>query len=148
MPFPTIVLAQRIGNGDADAVAATLLYGGTMVCTAAMFNVIWRYASSRGGHLLDPELAQAGRAAARGYGYGVPIYLLITLVAFVSPHREPGSSRPRRGRHEPTATARRLPRAVARPGVASGTRTRQPIHDQTQRELDSKQHDRFQGPFP
>lgn len=84
VPFPTAVLAQRIGSG-VDAVTATLLYGGTMIGTAVMFNVIWRYASSRGGHLLDPALVQPGRAAARGYRYGVPIYVLITAIAIVSP---------------------------------------------------------------
>jgi uncharacterized membrane protein len=84
VPFPTAVLAQRIGS-SVDALPATLLYGGTMAGTAVMFNVIWRYAASRGGHLLDPALAEPGRAAARGYQYGVPIYLLITAVAIVSP---------------------------------------------------------------
>lgn len=84
VPFPTAVLAQRIGS-SVDAVPATLLYGATMVGNAVMFNLTWRYASSRGGHLLDPDLAQAGRAAARGYRYGVPIYVLITALAIVSP---------------------------------------------------------------
>jgi uncharacterized membrane protein len=84
VPFPTAVLAQRIGS-EVDAVPATFLYGATMIGTAVMFNVIWRYASSHGGHLLDPELARAGRTAARGYRYGVPIYVLITAIAIVSP---------------------------------------------------------------
>jgi uncharacterized membrane protein len=85
VPFPTAVLAQRLGSGT-DELEATLLYGGTMTGIAVLFNAIWRYASARNGHLLSPELTEAGRKAeARGYRYGVPIYLLITLLAFIDP---------------------------------------------------------------
>src|SRR5439155_24690622 len=85
VPYPTALFAQRLGNGI-GAREATLLYGGTMVAIAIMFNAIWRYASARDGHLLSTELSEAGRRAeARGYRYGVPIYLLITLLAFVDP---------------------------------------------------------------
>jgi hypothetical protein len=79
------VLAQRLGSGS-NELEATLLYGGTMIAIAVLFNAIWRYASSRDGHLLSTELTEAGRKAeARGYSYGVPIYLLITLLALVDP---------------------------------------------------------------
>jgi uncharacterized membrane protein len=84
VPFPTEVLAQRLGSG-VDALGATLLYGGTMVAIAVMFNAIWLYASSRGGHLLGSHLADVTRAAARGYRYGVPVYLAITALAFLNP---------------------------------------------------------------
>ena len=83
VPFPTEVLAQRLGSG-VDALGATLLYGGTMVAMAVMFNAIWLYAASRGGHLLG-HVPEAGRAAARGYRYGIPIYLAITALAFLNP---------------------------------------------------------------
>jgi uncharacterized membrane protein len=84
VPFPTDVLAQRLGSG-VDAVGATLLYGGTMVGIATMFNAIWRYASAHDGHLLGAGASPGGRAEARGYRYGVPIYLAITLLAFINP---------------------------------------------------------------
>jgi uncharacterized membrane protein len=85
VPFPTAVLAQRLGSG-VNALEATLLYGGTMTAIAVLFNAIWRYASARDGHLLSIELTEAGRKAeARGYRYGVPIYLLITLLASIDP---------------------------------------------------------------
>jgi uncharacterized membrane protein len=84
LPYPTNVLAERIGSG-VDPVGATLLYGATMIAISLMFNAIWFYAAARGGHLLGVEPAQARRAAARGYRYGVPIYVFITLLAFVSP---------------------------------------------------------------
>jgi uncharacterized membrane protein len=84
VPYPTGVLAQRLGSG-VDAQGATLLYGATMVCIAIMFNTIWLYASSRDGHLLRRAPSAERRAEARGYRYGAPIYLLITLIALVSP---------------------------------------------------------------
>ena len=84
VPYPTGVLAQRIGSG-VDAVGATLLYGGTMVGIAVMFNAIWRYASARDGHLLGDAASPGGRMEARGYRYGVPIYAAITLLAFIQP---------------------------------------------------------------
>ena len=84
VPFPTVVLAQRLGSG-VDAVGATLLYGATMVGIALMFNAIWRYASAWDGHLLERQSLEDRRAVARGYRYGVPIYVLITLAAFVNP---------------------------------------------------------------
>ena len=84
VPYPTAVFAQRLGN-EKDALEAALLYGGTMVAIAIMFNAIWRYATARGGHLLGGELSAERRAEARGYRYGAPIYLAITLLAFLSP---------------------------------------------------------------
>ena len=84
VPFPTTVFAQRLASG-VDALQATLLYGGTMVCLAALFGAIWTYASSNGGHLLGEMSAEARQAQARGYRYGVPIYVLITVLAFISP---------------------------------------------------------------
>ena len=85
VPYPTAVLAQRLGSG-VDAVEATIFYGATMTATAVMFNAIWRYGSARGGHLLVAEISASRRAEARGYRYGVPIYAVITLLAFLSPY--------------------------------------------------------------
>lgn len=84
VPYPTAVLAQRLGS-NVNALEATLLYGGTMVAIATMFNAIWRYASARSGHLLVDLSADARRAEARGYRYGVPVYLLISALAFLNP---------------------------------------------------------------
>jgi TMEM175 potassium channel family protein len=83
IPFPTDVVAQRLASGY-DVLGATLLYGATTVAIAAMFNVIWLYAASRGGHLLDAA-ALAHRERPRGYWLGVPIYLGITLLALINP---------------------------------------------------------------
>ena len=84
VPYPTGVFAQRLQSG-VDAREAAFLYGGTMVAIAAMFNAIWLYATAHGGHLLSADLSAERRAEARGYRYGAPIYLLITLLALLSP---------------------------------------------------------------
>jgi uncharacterized membrane protein len=84
VPYPTEVLAQRLGSGT-DAVGASLLYGGTMVGIAIMYNAIWLYASARDGHLLRYQPTAERRAEARGYKYGPIVYLLISLLAFIDP---------------------------------------------------------------
>jgi uncharacterized membrane protein len=84
VPYPTAVLAQRLGS-HVDPIDATILYGVTMMAIAVMFNAIWRYASARDGHLLVSQISDTRRAEARGYPYGVPVYGLITLLVFVNP---------------------------------------------------------------
>jgi hypothetical protein len=51
-----------------------------------MFNAIWRYAAARNGHLLRDQSEASRRAEARGYRYGVPFYLGITLAALLNPY--------------------------------------------------------------
>jgi len=85
VPFPTAVLAQRLGSG-VDALLATILYGATMTAIAVMFNAIWRYGSAGGGRLLIADISASRRAEARGYRYGVPVYAFITLLAFLNPY--------------------------------------------------------------
>ncbi len=82
LPYPTAVLAVHIEE-PAGRVVATLLYGGTMVFIAIMFNVLWVYAS-RGGQLLGPD-AGVRLPGASGFRIGPVIYLAITLTAFVNP---------------------------------------------------------------
>jgi uncharacterized membrane protein len=85
VPFPTAVLAQRLGS-RVDAVGATIFYGATMTAIAVMFNAIWRYGAARGGHLLVAQISASRQAEARGYRYGVPIYAFITLLALLNPY--------------------------------------------------------------
>jgi len=85
VPFPTAVLAQRLGS-DVDTVGATILYGATMTAIAVLFNAIWRYGSAYGGHLLVAEISASRQAEARGYRYGVPVYAVITLLALINPY--------------------------------------------------------------
>jgi uncharacterized membrane protein len=84
LPYPTELLAQRVGQPG--WLLATLLYGGTTVAIAVMYNVIWEYAASREGHLLKGHRDDAvRRVGARGYRYGPVLYLVLTLVAFIHP---------------------------------------------------------------
>lgn len=86
LPFPTDVLAERLASG-VDAQQATVLYGGTMVAIAVMYNVIWVYASGNGGRLLRSGIEEEiRRAGARGYQYGPIGYLVITMLAFINPY--------------------------------------------------------------
>jgi uncharacterized membrane protein len=82
LPWPTALVAEYIRDPDGRTVA-TLVYGGTMVAIAIMYNVVWRYAVWRG--LLRPDVDPDGiRRASRGYLAGPLGYLLVTLVALVN----------------------------------------------------------------
>jgi uncharacterized membrane protein len=82
LPWPTALVAEYIRD-DAHREAATLVYGGTMVAIAIMYNVVWRYAVNRG--LLRPDVDPEGiRRATRGYLAGPIGYAVVTLVALVN----------------------------------------------------------------
>jgi uncharacterized membrane protein len=84
LPYPTEILAQRVGTPD--WLLATLFYGSTTVAIAVMYNVIWEYAASRDGHLLKGSLHDVTRSVrARGYRWGPVLYLVLTLLAFIHP---------------------------------------------------------------
>jgi len=85
LPYSTDVMAERLGSG-VDEVAAMVLYGGTTVAIAVMYNVIWLYAAGNGGRLLRSGIEEQIRlAGARGYQYAPFGYLAITLLAIVNP---------------------------------------------------------------
>jgi uncharacterized membrane protein len=87
MPYPTLVLAARLSNpAGGGTVLATVLYGANMTAIAVMFNVIWLYASARDGQLLRPDIdEEIRRVGARGYQYAPLGYLVVTLIALLSP---------------------------------------------------------------
>jgi len=70
LPYSTDVMAERLGSG-VDEVAAMLLYGGTTVAIAVMYNVIWLYAaggccgrgSTRRSGEQEPAATSTGRSA-------------------------------------------------------------------------------------
>ncbi len=84
IPFPTRLLALYINRPD-GAEAAALAYGITLTCTAILFNVFWRYASS-GRRLLrkdaDDKMIEG---ISRSYVLGPIAYFAATLVALISP---------------------------------------------------------------
>ncbi|HEV2590647.1 MAG TPA: TMEM175 family protein [Gaiellaceae bacterium] len=82
IPFPTLVLARHLNDGDATAAAA--FYGLTNVAMAAMFSALWFYAVHR-GHLLAAGADQrAVRGISRSFLPGVPLYAVATATAFIS----------------------------------------------------------------
>ena len=83
IPFPTRLVAEHIR--DDGARAATLAYGITLTLVAIGFNAIWFYAV-KGGRLLRDDADEATvRGISRTYRLGPVLYLVITLVALVSP---------------------------------------------------------------
>jgi uncharacterized membrane protein len=81
-PFPTRIVAEHAKNG-ADREAAAVLYGATMTLIAICFFAVWIYGSRR---LLRPDAdMREVSGITRTYLPGTPMYLLATLIAFVSP---------------------------------------------------------------
>jgi uncharacterized membrane protein len=81
VPFPTAVFAEHIGEEGAREGA--LAYGLTFVVIAVFFQLFWQYASRR---LLRPDADRREVSGInRSYLPGVPLYVIATLVALVSP---------------------------------------------------------------
>ena len=82
LPWPTALVAEYIRDHSARPVA-TLVYGGTMVAIAIMYNGVWRYAVHRGllRRDVDPD---AIRRASRGYLAGPTGYAVAALLALVN----------------------------------------------------------------
>jgi uncharacterized membrane protein len=83
IPFPTSLIASHLRGNDLEPAALT--YGATLTITAALFNLVWFYASL--GHRLlrtdaDPRIISG---ISRSYLPGPIIYLIATLIALVSP---------------------------------------------------------------
>jgi uncharacterized membrane protein len=81
VPFPTEVFAEHIGKEGARE--AALAYGLTFVVIAIFFQFFWQYAYRR---LLWPDADRREVSGInRSYWPGVPMYVVATLVALVSP---------------------------------------------------------------
>ena len=81
VPFPTRVVAE-FARSDADRRDAALLYGLTMTITAICFLALWFYGSR---HVLHPDAdRRVVSGITRSYLPGVPIYGLVTVLAFVN----------------------------------------------------------------
>jgi uncharacterized membrane protein len=78
VPFPTAVMAEHLGGPD-ERVGA-LVYAGTFVVLALVFNVLWRYVVRRGlcAEHLDVQ------AITRQYALGPVLYGATVVVAWIS----------------------------------------------------------------
>jgi uncharacterized membrane protein len=82
VPFPTALVAEYVQHHDQRV--AAMVYTGTFVLIAVIFNLLWRHAS-RWGRLLhmkaDPKAIKAIDLA---YAFGPPVYLLAFIAAIFS----------------------------------------------------------------
>lgn len=83
VPFPTAVLALNLGQPGQRT--AAMLYDGTYLFIAIVFNLLWRYASGGRQHLL---LADVDHAAVKHislqYSFGPVAYFVCLVLAWVN----------------------------------------------------------------
>jgi uncharacterized membrane protein len=83
LPFPTRLVAQYLQKpGESVAVYS---YDATFVLMAIVYNVWWRYASTRRRLIAEGVPDAVVHAITRAFDPGVPMYLVCLLVAFWSP---------------------------------------------------------------
>jgi uncharacterized membrane protein len=85
IPFPTQLVAEHISGAFDDAQAATVTYGITLTLTAVLFNAVWFYAARRNRLLHDDADPRVVRGISRTFVWGPGTYLVLTIVAAISP---------------------------------------------------------------
>jgi uncharacterized membrane protein len=83
IPFPTDVLAQRLGN-EIDAQLAVAVYGVTLTVMSITFGILRLYASSRDRHLFRPDAPRPSGHSLIPAQIAPLVYLAITLTAFLN----------------------------------------------------------------
>jgi uncharacterized membrane protein len=83
LPFPTKVLGDFLREGGHDQHVAAAFYSGTFTVTAAFYNLLWQTAAWNNRLIVAGREAEAA-AVTKAYRYGVPVYLLATVLAFWS----------------------------------------------------------------
>jgi uncharacterized membrane protein len=84
LPFPTAVLADHLRHAGPDQRTAAVFYSGTFILIAIGFQALWQVAS-RGNRLILPGCEAAAARISRSYRWGVPSYVLSTLLALWRP---------------------------------------------------------------
>ena len=83
VPFTTALLAAHLGH--AGARTAVVVYNATYFGIALLFNLLWRYAASRDGHLLAADVnREAAQRITEQYNYGPLAYAIAIALAWVS----------------------------------------------------------------
>ena len=83
IPFPTKLVADYLNQ--AGERLAVIAYAMTLLVMAALYTIWWRYART-GRRLIAPSASEAElRAIDRGFSPGLPLYLIVFVLAFVSP---------------------------------------------------------------
>ena len=78
LPFPTALLAEHLLGSHADQKVAALVYAGSFLALAVVFNVMWHYAIRVGVVNDDVNVG----AITRQYSLGPILYALLVGVAF------------------------------------------------------------------
>ena len=79
LPFPTALLAEHLLGAHADQQIAALVYAGSFLALAIVFNVMWRYAV--GVRIVSDDVNVAG--ITRQYALGPILYAVLVGVAYV-----------------------------------------------------------------
>ena len=79
LPFPTALLAEHLLGSDADQKVAAVVYSGSFLALAIVFNVMWHYAIRVGVVNDDVNVG----AITRQYSLGPILYALLVGVAFL-----------------------------------------------------------------
>jgi uncharacterized membrane protein len=83
VPFPTAVLGVDLGHPGQRA--AMIFFNATYLYLAMIFNLLWRYASSKRRHLLAPDAdREAVENVTKQYTFGPALYLLCVILAWFS----------------------------------------------------------------
>jgi uncharacterized membrane protein len=80
LPFPTALLAEHLLGAHKDQQAAAVIYAGSFLALAIVFNVMWRYAIRRKIVIEQPNAA----GISRQYLLGPIMYAVLLAVAFFS----------------------------------------------------------------
>lgn len=83
IPFTTALLAAHLGHPGART--AVVVYDAAYLLIAVFFNLLWRYAASRDGHLLAADVnREAAEKITAQYNYGPLAYAIAIALAWVS----------------------------------------------------------------
>ena len=84
LPFPTAVLADHLRHAGPDQRTAAVFYSGTFILIGIGFQALWQVAS-RGNRLILPGREAAADQITRSYRWGIPSYVVSTLLALWKP---------------------------------------------------------------
>jgi uncharacterized membrane protein len=82
VPFPTALVSEYMGAADAHV--AGIVFSGTFLAIAVVFNLLWRYASGNNRLLAHNADTDQVRRISRQYAFGPPLYLACCILALVS----------------------------------------------------------------
>jgi uncharacterized membrane protein len=83
IPFTTSVLAAHLGHPGART--AVIVYDSSYLGIAVFFSLLWRYAASRDGHLLDKSVDhETAEKLTQQYNYGPLAYAIAIALAWFS----------------------------------------------------------------